>query len=101
MAKKKNVALADLPARGIWLFREHFYSICSRHAIHDPDCDLCTTGHWHRDVSTSLSQRVFKLFPDLWRKWANRPAAKEKFLRFETYCGRDREVHSETISAKD
>jgi hypothetical protein len=60
--------------RGIWPFRQRFYSLCSVHRSKylNPNCANCLIGSWKYDIPLWISQKVFKYFPRLWTWWANR-----------------------------
>lgn len=57
--------------RGRFLFKEQWYSICSMHANHDDDCELCNTGTWKNIYMSVFSSFVFKHFPKFWVFWVN------------------------------
>lgn len=58
--------------RGVWPLRQTWYSICSAHQEHDPECDLCQSGWWYNDVRQAVGGWVFRRWPRLWRWWVNR-----------------------------
>ncbi len=61
-----------LRSRGRGLFRQEWYSICSRHGRYNESCDNCTTGLWINVWRQRLGHEVYKRYPNLWRAWANR-----------------------------
>ncbi len=54
------------------LKKEIWFSICSRHAVYDENCKMCNTGSWKNAIKYKISLLIYKLFPSLWRWWANR-----------------------------
>jgi hypothetical protein len=58
--------------RYVWPFAQTWFSICSKHQYGAIGCDLCETGQWVNDIKHRIGSWVFKLFPSLWRWWANR-----------------------------
>ena len=36
----------NLRSRNRFLFKEEFYSICSRHQYPKDDCNMCNSGQW-------------------------------------------------------
>ena len=61
--------------RGIWLFSETWFSICSQHhptLAPKDDCPRCQAGHWVNDFRHSISSIIYENAPELWRWWANR-----------------------------
>lgn len=58
--------------KGIWPFRYHFYSICSRHRNPSPECDLCAIGSWKNTLTRFFGSIIYKRFPTFWRYWVNR-----------------------------
>lgn len=62
MAERPEAAMAKLlmatPLRPTTKGWEQWYSICSRHALHDPTCELCREGDWkpsQYDVAAALA----------------------------------------------
>ena len=53
-------------------------SICSRHAVTRPDCNLCKAGYWVSDEELKFDQLLYKFSPWLFRKWANRKHSKQR-----------------------
>lgn len=64
----------------IGLFR--WYSICSIHRKYNPKCNCCRAGNWAIARWLSWDHYLWKLSPDLWRKWANRKRKKKMSERF-------------------
>lgn len=62
----------ETKTRGTGLKKEIWFSICSRHAIYDENCKMCNTGSWNNAIKHKISSLIYKLFPSLWRWWANR-----------------------------
>ena len=58
--------------RGRGLFKQRWYSICSKHWHHNPECGLCGAGTWHNIYRLWAGSVVYKVAPDVWRWWANR-----------------------------
>ena len=58
--------------RGKGLKKEIWFSICSRHAIHDENCNMCNTGSWQNAIKYKVSSLRYNLFPSLWRWMVNR-----------------------------
>ena len=52
--------------------KEIWFSICSRHAIYDENCNMCNTGSWQNTIKYKVSSLIYDLFPSLWRWWVNR-----------------------------
>jgi hypothetical protein len=61
-----------LGRRGRGLFREQFFSLCSKHGTPQDDCKLCRTGSWSNVLKHKLGHLFFKWSPRLWRWWVNR-----------------------------
>lgn len=53
-------------------FRQEWYSICSAHRSHDPECPRCQSGRWINIYKAAGSSILYKVSPRLWRIWANR-----------------------------
>lgn len=68
---------ADNPEMLRWrrrfIFRQRWFSICSTHHHIKPDCGRCRCGHWVNMAKHHVGHVFYKLFPGLWRWWANRP----------------------------
>lgn len=62
-----------------------FYSICSAHQETDPDCPTCKVGQWEDTRKVWLSNMVFKIWPWLWCKWANRKNSPDRKFLEETF----------------
>ena len=58
--------------RGKGIKKEIWFSICSRHAIHDENCNMCNVGHWQNAIRHKVSSLIYELFPSMWRWWVNR-----------------------------
>jgi hypothetical protein len=66
----------ELPERGWGLWRQEWYSICSMHSVHDENCRMCTCGTWINVWTQMFGSAVFKIAPELWRRWKNRKSAR-------------------------
>jgi hypothetical protein len=51
--------------------KKTWYSICSRHGVHDNNCDMCNTGSWQNDCKGAVSGWFYKHFTKLWVWWVN------------------------------
>lgn len=58
--------------RGPWYNRSRWYSICSAHQNHDPECKLCQIGDWRNENKLKISSLVYKISPKIWIWWVNR-----------------------------
>ncbi len=67
-----------LPTRGWGPWRQEFYSVCSKHRITHPTCSTCKAGSWPNCWKRALGARIYKRWPRLWRRWANRPAGRRR-----------------------
>lgn len=70
--RPSNPAPRSERIRGRGLFREHWFSICSRHRYFDSGCKLCQHGLWMNIWRHRFCYLVFKLAPRFWQWWANR-----------------------------
>lgn len=77
-----------LESRRRYGFKQRWYSICSHHLKRDPECGMCDCGHWRYDIALSISRFVNKRAYPIWYWWANRPRAKRRFKKFETFDGK-------------
>lgn len=59
-------------ARGFGPFRQTWLSICSAHQVPDESCRLCAIGSWSNDWARAASGLLFRLWPKLWIRLANR-----------------------------
>lgn len=57
--------------RGHGLFKETWYSFCSRHLEYDESCHICNSGRWVNNIRHSLSSFIYDHFPRLWIWWVN------------------------------
>ena len=57
--------------RGKGLKKQRWYSICSRHMIHDNNCNICNTGSWENVWMLAISGWFYKHFTKLWVWWVN------------------------------
>lgn len=60
------------PTKGYLFWRCEWYSICSVHFHHNPQCHMCTTGKWVNVTAGFFNHLHYKWFPAHWVKWANR-----------------------------
>jgi hypothetical protein len=60
-----------MKTRGKGFKKEIWFSICSRHAIHDENCNMCNTGSWNNAIKYKVGSLIYDLFPSLWRWWVN------------------------------
>jgi len=65
--------------RGKFFWKYEWYSICSVHYNHDPNCNMCTTGHWVNVWGHFFSGIVYKICPPIWRFFINLPPKKKNF----------------------
>lgn len=66
-------------SKGKYFWKCEWYSICSMHYNHDPNCNMCTTGHWVNTWKHVVSGALYKVWPFLWRFLVNLPPKKNKF----------------------
>jgi hypothetical protein len=67
--------------RRIWPFRQQWFSLCSTHYNGKIGCNRCHAGQWLNTTGHFFGHWIYKLFPRLWRWWANRPnSSSRKFL---------------------
>lgn len=59
---------ARIRTRGMLWWKEGWYSICSAHYHHDPQCNLCTKGVWLNSWQLKYNQILFKIDKGLWEK---------------------------------
>lgn len=70
------------PVRYRWPFTQRWYSLCSRHYVHDDSCDLCRAGQFHSDTVLAFSGFMWRRFPRFWGWWSNLPFVKWRTARF-------------------
>ena len=68
----KEDTFMALLSRGRFIWREEFYSICSKHQKNKSDCDMCSVGSWTNVYKQRIGHLVFRLVPGIWRWNANR-----------------------------
>jgi hypothetical protein len=64
--------------RGRWLWREEFYSICSRHYEWNADCQLCQHGVWRNIGMHHVGHFFYRFAYPLWFWWVNRPNSRSR-----------------------
>jgi hypothetical protein len=64
--------LERIPERGRFFWKKRFFSICSVHSRWEPTCKVCKHGSWMNVWQWRFEGVIFKLWPKLWIKWANR-----------------------------
>lgn len=70
---------------GPW--RCDWYSICSHHRDHDPECKRCLTGRWVSHWAHAVGHLVYLSVPGVWRWWVNRPDSKSRRFLEQTFPG--------------
>ncbi len=65
-------------SKGKFLFKQQWWSICSRHYVYDKECNICNAGHWEYTWVTKFNHLFFKISPRLWRWYMNRPNSKAR-----------------------
>ena len=68
----KKQKLPILPTRGKYFKKEEWYSICSAHFVHDPECPTCNTGRWVNVYGHVIEGFIYKYAYWLWFWWVNR-----------------------------
>jgi hypothetical protein len=58
--------------RGKDIKKEIWFSICSKHVIHDENCDMCNIGRWQNAIKYKFNSIIYDLFPLLWHRLINR-----------------------------
>lgn len=64
--------------KGIFLLKQTWYSICSRHYEYDDKCEGCKMGVWTYNISHFFSGIIYKIFPSLWKLYMNRENSKAR-----------------------
>lgn len=62
----------SLRTRNKGIKKEIWFSICSKHALYNENCNMCNTGSWKNAIKYKISSLIYDLFPSLWRWWINR-----------------------------
>ena len=57
--------------RGEGIKKETWYSICSRHAVHNNNCNMCNTGSWQNNWINAISGWFHDNIYWLWYFWVN------------------------------
>ena len=74
-AQAKRMAFTEnnegITTRGEGLKKETWYSISSRHSVHDNNCDMCKTGSWHNDHKLAVEGWIHDHFYWFWHFWIN------------------------------
>lgn len=60
-----------MPEKGMFFWKQRFWSFCSRHQIHDDNCDLCKGGVWRNVWLTAISSFFHDNFYYFWYWWVN------------------------------
>lgn len=60
--------------------KQKWHSICSQHAVHDQECDLCDLGRWHYIIGSRISRFFYHRAYRIWYWWYNRPRKKHRML---------------------
>jgi hypothetical protein len=58
--------------RGFLFWREEWYSICSAHIEHNPECENCKIGRWVNVIGHFFDSLIYKIEPDFWRWYTNK-----------------------------
>lgn len=61
-----------MKTRGEGLHAEVFFSICSKHQMHDENCPLCNKGSWQNIFKYEIGSLFYNIFPNIWRWKTNR-----------------------------
>jgi hypothetical protein len=56
-----------------FIWKEQWFSICSMHFKHDEGCAMCNTGAWTNIFRWKIGKIIFKIAPNVWIWWMNRP----------------------------
>jgi len=72
----------NMLTKGHLLWKIQWYSICSIHRMHNPECNICATGNWRNVWITWFSGKVYDNFPNFWIWWMNFPKRKLKCISF-------------------
>lgn len=67
-------------SRGKFFRKQEWYSICSMHSEHNPECNMCTTGNWRNVWLGAISSLIYKITPGIWRWFVNLPPKNKKFF---------------------
>lgn len=63
-----------------WLWE--WYSLCNRHwpgiRAPDPTCPQCRMGSWVFLPANVVSKVVYRIAPNFWRWWVNRPNSRTR-----------------------
>jgi len=71
----------QMKTKGKFFWKYKWYSICSMHYNHDPNCNMCNCGTWTNVWTHAIGSVIYKLFPSLWRWYMNLPFNKRNFLK--------------------
>lgn len=74
-----------LPSRGKGLWREEFYSLCSKHRDSRDDCNNCAKGQWMNVCRHKFGHAFYMACPNIWRWWVNLPGIRASNFRFVDY----------------
>lgn len=74
-AQAKRMAFVDFDGgktvRGKGFKKKTWYSICSIHAIHNNNCNMCNTGSWQNNWINAISGWFHDHVYWLWYFWVN------------------------------
>ena len=59
-------------SKGRYFWKVEWYSFCSRHRDHNPDCELCKCGSWHNVYFRKIDHFIHNNIYWLWYWWHNR-----------------------------
>ena len=62
-----TLAKEGQPIKGRFIFKQEWTSLCSRHKIHDFNCELCQCGFWRYVIINRLEIKLFRISPTVWR----------------------------------
>jgi hypothetical protein len=57
--------------RGKGFKKKTWYSICSIHAVHNKNCNMCNTGNWQNNFMLAISGCFHDHVYWLWYFWVN------------------------------
>lgn len=64
--------------KGSLFWKQRWFSICSMHYKYKEDCHICNTGGWTNVWQWKIGSLIYKLTPNLWKWWMNRPNSKAR-----------------------
>lgn len=63
---------------GKLFWKQRWFSICSAHYEYKEDCGMCNAGHWTNVWQWKFGFIMYKLWPNLWTWYMNRPNSKAR-----------------------